>query len=97
MISPGVLGREVHLTVATIRLIGVFDRFPELKIVIAHFGGGIAAVKDRLVGKGYRFGTLKKPFADTMTWFISTWPGPEEVRWRSTVRCRHPARAIGLC
>jgi predicted TIM-barrel fold metal-dependent hydrolase len=29
---------------------------------MAHFGGGIAAVKDRLVGKGYRFGTLKKSF-----------------------------------
>ena len=26
--------------------------------------GGIAAVKDRLVGKGYRFGTLQKPFAE---------------------------------
>ena len=63
---PRVLGREVDLTVATTRLIagGVFDRFPSLKIVMAHFGGGIAAVKDRLVGKGYRFGTLKKPFAE---------------------------------
>jgi aminocarboxymuconate-semialdehyde decarboxylase len=63
---PRVLGREVDLTVATTRLIagGIFDRFPDLKIVIAHFGGGIAAVKDRLVAKGYRFGTLKKPFAD---------------------------------
>ncbi|HUF41680.1 MAG TPA: amidohydrolase family protein [Verrucomicrobiae bacterium] len=63
---PRVLGREVDLTVATTRLIagGVFDRFPNLKVVMAHFGGGIAAVKDRLVAKGYRFGTLKKPFAD---------------------------------
>ena len=63
---PRVLGREVDLTVATTRLIagGIFDRFPNLKIVMAHFGGGIAAVKDRLVAKGYRFGSLKKPFAD---------------------------------
>ncbi len=63
---PRVLGREVDLTVATTRLIagGIFDRFPDLKIVMAHFGGGIAAVKDRLVGKGYRFGTLKRPFAE---------------------------------
>lgn len=63
---PRVLGREVDLTVATTRLIagGVFDRFPDLKIVMAHFGGGIAAVKERLVGKGYRFGTLKKPFGE---------------------------------
>lgn len=63
---PRILGREVDLTVATTRLIagGIFDRYPGLKIVMAHFGGGIAAVKDRLVSKGYRFGTLKKPFAD---------------------------------
>lgn len=63
---PRVLGREVDLTVATTRLIagGIFDRFPALKIVMAHFGGGIAAVKDRLVAKGYRFGTLKRPFAE---------------------------------
>ena len=61
---PRVLGREVDLTVATTRLIagGIFDRFPAVNIVMAHFGGGIAAVKDRLVGKGYRFGTLKKSF-----------------------------------
>jgi aminocarboxymuconate-semialdehyde decarboxylase len=63
---PRVLGREVDLTVATTRLIagGILDRFPKLKLVIAHFGGGIAAVKDRLVAKGYRFGTLKRSFAD---------------------------------
>jgi predicted TIM-barrel fold metal-dependent hydrolase len=63
---PRVLGREVDLTIATTRLIagGIFDRFPALKIVMAHFGGGIAAVKDRLVAKGYRFGTLKRPFAE---------------------------------
>ena len=63
---PRVLGREVDLTVATTRLIagGILDRFPKLKLVIAHFGGGIAAVKDRLLAKGYRFGTLKHPFGD---------------------------------
>jgi len=63
---PRVLGREVDLTVATTRLIagGVMDRFPNLKLVIAHFGGGIAAVKDRLLNKGYRFGTLQRSFGD---------------------------------
>jgi predicted TIM-barrel fold metal-dependent hydrolase len=63
---PRVLGREVDLTVATTRLIagGILDRFPELKIVMAHFGGGIAAVKDRLMAKGYRFGTLKRSFGE---------------------------------
>jgi len=56
----------VDLTVATPRLIagGILDRFPELKLIIAHFGGGIATVKDRLLAKGYRFGTLKRSFAD---------------------------------
>jgi predicted TIM-barrel fold metal-dependent hydrolase len=63
---PRVLGREVDLTVATTRLIagGVLDRFPDLNLVIAHFGGGIAAVKDRLLNKGYRFGTLKRSFGE---------------------------------
>ena len=63
---PRVLGREVDLTVAATRAIagGVLDRFPEIKLVIAHFGGGIAAVKDRLLAKGYRFGTLQRPFAE---------------------------------
>ena len=61
-----VLGRELDLTVATTRIIagGILDRFPTLKFVIGHFGGGIVAVKDRLVAKGYRFGTLKRPFEE---------------------------------
>ena len=61
---PRVLGREIDLSVATTRIIagGVLDRFPSVKLIIAHFGGGISAIKDRLVGKGYRFGTLKRPF-----------------------------------
>lgn len=61
-----ILGREVDLSVATTRIIagGVLDRFPGLKFVIGHFGGGIASVKDRLVAKGYRFGTLKRPFEE---------------------------------
>jgi predicted TIM-barrel fold metal-dependent hydrolase len=63
---PRVLGREVDLTVATTRVIagGILDRFPTLILVIAHFGGGIAAVKDRLLNKGYRFGTLKRSFGE---------------------------------
>jgi predicted TIM-barrel fold metal-dependent hydrolase len=61
-----ILGREVDLSVATTRIIagGVLDRFPNLKFVIGHFGGGIASVKDRLIAKGYRFGTLKRPFEE---------------------------------
>ncbi|MEX0803562.1 MAG: amidohydrolase family protein [Candidatus Binatia bacterium] len=63
---PRILGREVDLSVATTRIIagGILDRFPTLKFVIGHFGGGISAVKDRLVAKGYRFGTLMRPFEE---------------------------------
>ncbi len=44
------LGRELDLMTATTRLIlgGVLDSFPELKIVVAHMGGGIAAVVERM-------------------------------------------------
>ena len=59
-----ILGREVDLAVAATRIVagGVLEWFPDLKFVIGHFGGGIAGVKDRLVAKAYRFGTLDKPF-----------------------------------
>ncbi|MBI2091030.1 MAG: amidohydrolase family protein [Deltaproteobacteria bacterium] len=61
-----VLGRELDLAVAATRLVagGVLERFPNLKFVIGHFGGGISAIKERLVAKGYRFGTLKRPFEE---------------------------------
>ncbi len=59
-----ILGREIDLMVATTRLIvgGVLEEFPGLQFVIGHFGGGVAAVKDRLMAKAFRFGTLKRPF-----------------------------------
>ncbi len=55
------IGRELDLIVATTRLIlsGVVDDFPELKFVISHKGGGIAAVRERIE---YQFG-------------CSGWPG----------------------
>jgi predicted TIM-barrel fold metal-dependent hydrolase len=60
-----IVGRELDLVLAVSRLIaaGVLDRFPDLKMVIAHFGGGIAAIKERISAKAYRFGTpLKHSF-----------------------------------
>jgi len=59
-----ILGREVDLAVAATRIVagGVLKQFPGLEFVIGHFGGGIAGVKDRLVAKAYRFGTLDEPF-----------------------------------
>jgi len=60
-----IVGRELDLVLAVSRLIaaGVLDRFPDLTMVVAHFGGGIAAIKERLAAKAYRFGPhLKRPF-----------------------------------
>jgi predicted TIM-barrel fold metal-dependent hydrolase len=59
-----IIGREFDLQLAATRLIagGVLEAFPGLKVVIAHFGGGIAAVKERLQAKAGRFGTLRRPF-----------------------------------
>lgn len=62
-----ILGREVDLQLAVTRLIAgrVLEEFPSLKIVLAHFGGGIAATKERLVAKAHRFGTLRRPFEES--------------------------------
>jgi aminocarboxymuconate-semialdehyde decarboxylase len=44
------LVREFDLALATARIClgGVLEDFPDLKFVIAHFGGGISSVKERL-------------------------------------------------
>ncbi len=48
------VGRELDLIVATTRLIlgGVVDDFREIKFVISHKGGGIAALKERIENHG---------------------------------------------
>ena len=45
-----VMARELDITTATVRLCfgGMLEDFPELKIIVNHFGGGIAAIKDRM-------------------------------------------------
>jgi aminocarboxymuconate-semialdehyde decarboxylase len=62
-----IIGREVDLQVAVARVIAgrVMEEFPALKLVFSHFGGGIAAVKERLAAKAGRFGTLKRPFDES--------------------------------
>ena len=54
------IGRELDLTVATTRLIlsGVVDDFPDLKFVISHKGGAIAAIRERIE---YQFGNTNWP------------------------------------
>ena len=62
-----IIGRECDLQVAVTRVIAgrVMEQFPTLKLIFSHFGGGIAAVKERLAGKAGRFGTLKRPFDES--------------------------------
>lgn len=60
-----ILTREFDLGVAVTRLIagGVLERYPELELVISHFGGGLAGYKERIARSSYRF-KLPKSFAD---------------------------------
>ncbi len=45
-----VMARELDITQTTLRLCfgGVLEDFPELKIIVNHFGGGISAIKERM-------------------------------------------------
>jgi predicted TIM-barrel fold metal-dependent hydrolase len=58
-----ILTREFDLGVAVTRLIagGVIERYPDLKLVFAHFGGGLAGYKERIARSSYRF-KLPKAF-----------------------------------
>ena len=62
---PVILTREFDLGVAVTRLIagGVLERYPELKLVFAHLGGGLAGYKERISRSSYRF-KLPKSFDD---------------------------------
>jgi predicted TIM-barrel fold metal-dependent hydrolase len=62
-----IIGREVDLQVAVTRVIAgrVMEEYPTLKLVFAHLGGGIAAIRERLEAKAGRFGTLTRPFAES--------------------------------
>ena len=44
------IGREFDLELATLRVCvgGVLEEFPDLKIVVAHFGGGFSSIKERM-------------------------------------------------
>jgi predicted TIM-barrel fold metal-dependent hydrolase len=54
------IGREIDLIIATTRIIlsGVLEDFPDLRFVISHKGGGIAALKERIE---YQFGSSDAP------------------------------------
>lgn len=62
---PVILTREFDLGVAVTRLIagGVIERYPGLRFVFAHFGGGLAGYKERISRSSYRF-KLPKSFDD---------------------------------
>ncbi|MBI2317406.1 MAG: amidohydrolase family protein [Betaproteobacteria bacterium] len=44
------IGREFDMALATIRLCagGVLAEFPDLKVIVAHFGGGFSSIKERM-------------------------------------------------
>lgn len=44
------IGREFDLSLATFRLCagGVMEDFPDLKFIVAHFGGGFSSIKERM-------------------------------------------------
>jgi predicted TIM-barrel fold metal-dependent hydrolase len=44
------IGREFDLALATFRLCagGVMEDFPDLKVIVAHFGGGFSSIKERM-------------------------------------------------
>lgn len=54
---PVILTREFDLGLAVTRLIagGVVERYPDVKFVFAHFGGGLAGYKERIARSSYRF------------------------------------------
>jgi aminocarboxymuconate-semialdehyde decarboxylase len=54
---PVILTREFDLGVAVTRLIagGMVERYPDLKFVFAHLGGGLAGYKERIARSSYRF------------------------------------------
>lgn len=49
-----IVGREFDLVTAICRIIfgGVIDKFPDIKLVFAHFGGGISAFLERIEPRG---------------------------------------------
>lgn len=62
-----IIGREMDLQVQVARVIAgrIMEEFPDLKLIFSHFGGGIAAVKERLSAKSGRFGTLTRSFEES--------------------------------
>ena len=62
---PVILTREFDLGVAVTRLIagGVVERYPDLQLIFAHFGGGLAGYKERISRSSYRF-KLPRSFDD---------------------------------
>ena len=88
-----ILTREFDLGVAVTRLIagGVLERYPELSLVISHFGGGLAGYKResraRPIASSYQ-----NPSAIISTDFILIWPASKEV----PSLCVAPWKGYGL-
>lgn len=59
-------GREFECMAAVVRLVdgGVLEKFPSLKVVVAHLGGGISAILARLWGTAGRVGEENRKAAE---------------------------------
>jgi len=68
------IGREFDLALATFRLCagGVLEEFPDLQIIMAHFGGGFSSIKERMdryidfLGAGFWYGKplISEPYLE---------------------------------
>ena len=94
---PVILTREFDLGVAVTRLIagGVLDRYSDLQLVFAHFGGGMAGYKERISRSSYRF-KLPKSFDDYFNLLYVDMAGFEgsPIALRCALEAIHPERMV---
>src|SRR6266850_4706918 len=94
---PVILTREFDLGVAVTRLIagGMVERYPDLKFVFAHLGGGLAGYKERIARSSYRF-KLPKSFEEYFDRLYFDMAGFEgsPIALRCALEGIHPERLV---
>ena len=81
-----VMGFLFETTIAAARLVysGLFERLPDLKLVLAHLGGTIPFIAERMV-RGYevydecRVKLSRSPMATLKSLYMDTFPGTPEA------------------
>src|SRR4029078_4032742 len=94
---PVILTREFDLGLAVTRLIagGVMERYREFDFICAHFGGGLAGYKERVVRSAYRF-KLPQRFEDYFDRLYFDMAGFEgsPIALRCALEGIHPERLV---